>query len=816
LIIIYGEFQGRIALLRRQGMKWMGSIFVLIGWAASSGLLSAADHGTDARGTVESIYEEAVDLARNGAVDEALLKFESVLEIDQKHAPSYVGKGHIFLGRGDLDAAEALFKQALRKQKNHPPAFNGLGLVYRERKNELRRAIDYFRSALRKDKTYVEAQFNLAETYERFGSSETLKNYQKVIKMDPSHPEAFFRIGRIHSGSQDNDKAIAAYRQQLGVREDHHKARLHLAMVLKITDGLKEAVKELELVVGQPGAFQRRAVLELADILQRSLAFDRSQALYEDYISGLEPKEQVHYYDLSIIASGEVGERFKSATLEIKMALADTFWSVLDPAPVTAANERLVEHYRRVATAREHMGTHKDPWDDRGEVYVRYGEPDHVSRSNNIRFETDPRVLQVKERLIARAGEAGAILSDDRDDGGFDSNSKLREEARQQRLSQSDGGGTASRLGRGRASEVRSNARVSQSAMLGWPVYPVDGIWEYWIYTNVGNGIEMTFVQKHYPGPYEYAEIPVGTGKIAQIWQRMNPEIVLQKQKVSTPNAYRPAFATGALDFYFYTAAFRGEGGETILEIYYGIPTRDLSFDAETRVANLVRGVAIYDADNRPVERLGHEMKFTVAGDLGQTSGAFIPELDRIALPPGEYRLDVQVADKISGRTQVYRQDRMVNPFSGSGLMLSDIELAATIEVADKGRFQKGEIDVVPMASRSYRPGEPIFIYYEIYNLVKDEFGSTKYRISYEVRSLARKAVGANILRGLGKLLGMTEEGGIIKIEYEHLGTEPTEQAYLELDMSSTAPGRHTLKVNVTDEHGGAVARAATTFTIRE
>ena len=100
--------------------------------------------------------------------------------------------------------------------------------------------------------------------------------------------------------------------------------------------------------------------------------------------------------------------------------------------------------------------------------------------------------------------------------------------------------------------------------------------------------------------------------------------------------------------------------------------------------------------------------------------------------------------------------------------------------------------------------------------MTKDEFGSTKYRISYEVRSLARKAVGANILRGLGKLLGMTDEGGVIKIEYEHLGTEPTEQAYLELDMSKTAPGRHILKVSVTDEHGEAVARAATTFTIRE
>ncbi len=148
--------------------------------------------------------------------------------------------------------------------------------------------------------------------------------------------------------------------------------------------------------------------------------------------------------------------------------------------------------------------------------------------------------------------------------------------------------------------------------------------------------------------------------------------------------------------------------------------------------------------------------------------------------------------------------------------MLSDVELAAQIQVTDKGRFRKGDIEVVPMASRAYRAGEPIFIYYEIYNLAKDEFGATKYRISYEVRSLARKAIGANILRGLGTLLGKRDEGGVIKIEYEHMGTEPAEQAYLELDMSNTAPGRHLLKVSVADENGGAVARAAATFTIRE
>ena len=74
--------------------------------------------------------------------------------------------------------------------------------------------------------------------------------------------------------------------------------------------------------------------------------------------------------------------------------------------PVTEANERLLEHYRRVAFALENFGTYASPWDDRGNAYIRYGDPDHVSRSNDLRLERDARVLAVKEALISQAAEA--------------------------------------------------------------------------------------------------------------------------------------------------------------------------------------------------------------------------------------------------------------------------------------------------------------------------------------------------------------------------------------------------------------------------
>jgi GWxTD domain-containing protein len=56
-----------------------------------------------------------------------------------------------------------------------------------------------------------------------------------------------------------------------------------------------------------------------------------------------------------------------------------TFWAIKDPLPTTETNERLVEHWLRIAHAKENFKNDKSTvygTDDRGQVFVKYGEPD--------------------------------------------------------------------------------------------------------------------------------------------------------------------------------------------------------------------------------------------------------------------------------------------------------------------------------------------------------------------------------------------------------------------------------------------------------
>ncbi|MBT4138083.1 MAG: hypothetical protein HOE48_09215, partial [Candidatus Latescibacteria bacterium] len=139
----------------------------------------------------------------------------------------------------------------------------------------------------------------------------------------------------------------------------------------------------------------------------------------------------------------------------------------------------------------------------------------------------------------------------------------------------------------------------------------------------------------------------------------------------------------------------------------------------------------------------------------------------------------------------------------------------ASIDITDKDAFRKGDLEVIPLASQAYLPAQPVFIYFELYNLNADEFGQTQYHISYEVRSKDQKSVGARILGGVGKLLGQQSGEGVITIDYEQVGTEAQEQAYLELDLSNTEPGVQMLKIVITDQNTGQTAGVSTTFTVR-
>jgi len=160
----------------------------------------------------------------------------------------------------------------------------------------------------------------------------------------------------------------------------------------------------------------------------------------------------------------------------------------------------------------------------------------------------------------------------------------------------------------------------------------------------------------------------------------------------------------------------------------------------------------------------------------------------------------------------IYQQQVEVDPYGEERLQISDLELAWRVGAAKTyGKFAKGDLNVVPMPSRTYKKGQSVFVYYEIYNLEKDLFGQTNYTVSYAITSGDTPGQGGNISRLFRWGTGRREE---LAVTYEQQGALAQEEEYVELTLDEQVPGRYALKVSINDRNSGEAVEKDVAFVI--
>ena len=261
----------------------------------------------------------------------------------------------------------------------------------------------------------------------------------------------------------------------------------------------------------------------------------------------------------------------------------------------------MIEHFRRVWYAKTHFGETRRPWDDRGEVYIRYGEPDHRTGSTNPNFTTSAEIDVVRDRYMH------AIY-------GSDPPSML-ERGRMPVYPLVDpdemrGDDMLSQLGLGANSFDPERDRQITSygseadAPEPTPSFGADGVasltrWEEWTYTTIGNGLQITFVDRIGRGDHSYATPPPTTNlRMASTLRQFASEEQVNMARQHTPDRYAYDSTQDPLDFYYYTAQFRTKEGGTQLDVYYGLPVGELSFQKREDGrygAQVVSGLAVLD-----------------------------------------------------------------------------------------------------------------------------------------------------------------------------------------------------------------------------
>lgn len=413
----------------------------------------------------------------------------------------------------------------------------------------------------------------------------------------------------------------------------------------------------------------------------------------------------------------------------------ENFWRRRDPNPDTEENEYREEYYERIAYANEHFTSGIPGWKtDRGRIYIAWGKPDSI--------ESHPS------------------------GGAYD------------RPSYEGGGSTTT--------------------------YPFE-IWFYRHLDNVGDGLEIEFVDPTGTGEYRIARnanekdallmVP-GAGlttaeqlgmadkgdRISGIGNQMNyqreQDSPFRRMEIIT-NLQRPpqvkfgdlsGVAGGdagitdnnPLNFDLRVDFFRQSDDRVITTFTVQTDNKELSFKdnggIEAAVMNIFGRITAVSGKRSGIFEDSVTANAT-REELAEARERKSVYQKAVALTPGTYKVDVVVRDVESGNRGIVNMGFTVPRYDDKKLSTSSLILASKLRATNErdigAQFVIGSAKVIPNLSGSYKQGQEVGVYLQVYNAGIDQ---TTLRPAVDVEYILKKD-GKEIMRQAEDWSGLSDSG---------------------------------------------------------
>ena len=174
------------------------------------------------------------------------------------------------------------------------------------------------------------------------------------------------------------------------------------------------------------------------------------------------------------------------------------------------------------------------------------------------------------------------------------------------------------------------------------------------------------------------------------------------------------------------------------VELSYMIPKDRLTENPETGKVSFWDGVFLFDDQWQDVYNARKSETFTLSPQkLAQNAAArhrndhlLISRL--LSVSQGKYHFSVELMDQISGAIGIARTEKSF-VYDRETFHLSDLLVGSDIQTRNALIESRDDLLITPNPVRTFSPSEPVFIYLELYDLQRDDFGSTQYEISYTI-----------------------------------------------------------------------------------
>ncbi len=228
--------------------------------------------------------------------------------------------------QGQLDTAQKMLQDVLKRAPNHPEAWYRLGQIHNSR-NEVKQAIAAFKRTVGILPQAPEGHVHLGNAYLRHGRiSQAMQAYRDGLKIHPRHGLLHFNLGVALKQSGDTGAAIASYHTALELDPDYAPAHFSLGNALREGGRIPEAE-----------ASYRRAIELQPDFAGARINLAGLLSAREDYAGALEQgfaalKVDPHNIDalrnvsVSLYKLGRFAEGAQVALLALNVAPKDTIF----------------------------------------------------------------------------------------------------------------------------------------------------------------------------------------------------------------------------------------------------------------------------------------------------------------------------------------------------------------------------------------------------------------------------------------------------------------------------------------------------------
>ncbi len=700
----------------------------------------------------------------------------------------YLGTARLHIGK-EKDAEKA-FKGALGLDKTNTGALEGLLEVYlvRNKEKEMLKILERYgkvepdSAKVRYYRALAADRFELDE----YGEAYFWDTLEDIVRSDSANYRVLNVLCDAYIEDRFCERGILFLTELLNSGGERSEVLFQLARVYTHT-GDKELAREMFSKIedsGIEGLTPRQRFLMARELFRLEVPTTGCEAYFSAAREMDDDLAQEAFGDLRDITKSDEKREFKLTPSGKKGIFLISFWGRKDPTPTTLKNERLVEHYHRMDEVRtKYYSPLKPGYDERGRVYIKHGEPDQKTHySGNWAVRENESWLYSKNRsnpLIYHFVEV---------------NNYYRMVYRLQEALIPDMQSEISMGARNIEALFRSRAEIHPK------------------YDQLAN--EITRIQ----GSYEDARY----GYMMDLFtdEEMLTERGFIEGEVTETFEYE--YEEDPMNFYYSPVTLKGPDSLSALGVFFGLPTSQVKVPDPFGTVEIPVEVevVIYDSWWQEVTRLGQIKTYRIPNFISAQEN-LIPDLLFCTLNPGYYHLAVRMKQTNPNLMQIYKSNYFVSSYRNpDSLYVSDLILAADIVEDDRpGKYNFRGHRITPMPNSSFKSGQPVYVYYELYNLKPDDQDRKIFKVEYLISSsggslsLARK-----IISTLGRFIGVRNEVGRVVTTFEREITSPgrIDPVYLSIDPTGYTPGTYNLMISVQDSLGGQSATNDVTFMISD